>query len=234
MTAAGPDAPAVVARGLSMSGRWGGLFGPLDLDIGTNGVTVLVGPTGLAATALLLTLSGRMRPTAGTLTVLGHTSRSWIRRYSSPAALDDLDGLDEFTTVSDLVTERIRWSSAWYRVVLPARGREVDAMCRPVFGPLSSPPASAFVGRLGETDQVLLRIALANIRRPPLLVVGSIDQIGSRRCQGLVLSRLADLAKTQTVITAAADDVSTEFIRSQVHVDTAAVVDLCAQHADGE
>ena len=75
--AAGPVAPAVVARGIAMTGRWGTIFGPLDLDIPAGGVTVLVGPEGLGCTALLLTLAGRMRPLGGIVRVLGHT---WLRR----------------------------------------------------------------------------------------------------------------------------------------------------------
>jgi energy-coupling factor transporter ATP-binding protein EcfA2 len=216
--AAGPVAPAVVARGIAMTGRWGTVFGPLDLDIPAGGVTVLVGPEGLGCTALLLTLAGRMRPLGGIVRVLGHTGASQIFRLVTPAALGDLDTVDDSVTVSDVVTEQMRWNAPWYRAVHCAGGREVDAMCRSVFGPLPSPPGSAFVGELSDLDQVLLRIALANTRWRPLLVVGGLHQVSSRRCRDILLCRLADLGRSQTVITAAPDEVSHECVRAQIRV----------------
>jgi len=143
--AAGPVAPAVVARGIAMTGRWGTVFGPLDLDIAAGGVTVLVGPTGLGCTALLLTLAARMRPLRGIVRVLGHAGASQIFRIATPAALGDLDTVDDSVTVTEVVTEQLRWNAPWCRAVPRAGGREVDAMCRSVFGPLPSPPGSAFV-----------------------------------------------------------------------------------------
>jgi energy-coupling factor transporter ATP-binding protein EcfA2 len=216
--AADPVAPAVVARGIAMTGRWGTVFGPLDLAIPTGGVTVLVGPKGLGCTALLLTLAGRMRPLRGTVTVLGKAGASQIFRTATPAAIGDLDTVTDSVTVTDVVTEQMRWNAPWYRAVHRAGGREVDAMCRSVFGSLPSPPGSAFVGELSELDRVLLRIALANSRWRPLLVVGSLHQVSSRWCRDLLLWRLADLGRSQTVITAAPDEVSNECVRAQIRV----------------
>ncbi len=53
--------PALVARGIRMSGPWGPVYGPIDLDVDAGGVTVLVCPAGTGRTALLMTLAGRMR-----------------------------------------------------------------------------------------------------------------------------------------------------------------------------
>jgi energy-coupling factor transporter ATP-binding protein EcfA2 len=216
--AAGPVAPVVVARGIAMTGRWGTIFGPLDLDIAAGGVTVLVGPTGLGCTALLLTLAGRMRPLRGIVKVLGHAEASQIFRIATPAALGDLDTVDESVTVTDVVTERMRWNAPWYRAVRRAGACEVDAMCRSVFGPVPSPPGSAFVGELSDLDQVLLRIALANTRWRPLLVVGGLHRVSSRRCRDILLCRLADLGRSQTVITAAPDEVSNECVPAQIRI----------------
>lgn len=226
--------PAVVARGISVTGRWGRLFGPVNIDLAAGGVTVLVGPTGLASTALLLTLSGRMRPTAGTVTVLGHIDSAQISRVATVAALGDLDALDDFTTVGELVTEQMRWNAVWYRGVQAAAERQVDAVCRPVFGPLPSPPRSSFVGELDELVRVLLRIALANTRRRALLMVGSIDQVAGHRCRDILLSRLADLGRNQTVITTAADEVANKAVRAQIRVDDAAGADMRARRAGAE
>jgi hypothetical protein len=216
--AAGPVAPVVVARGIAMTGRWGSVFGPLDFDIAAGGVTVLVGLKGLGCTALLLTLAGRMRPLRGVVRVLGQAGASQIFRLAALAALGDLDAVDDSVTVTDVVTEQMRWNAPWYQAVHRAGEGEVDAMCRSVFGPLSSPPGSAFLGELSDLDQVLLRIALANIRWRPLLVVGGLHQVGSRRCRDILLCRLADLGRSQTVITAAPDEVSHEGVRAQIRV----------------
>ncbi|MDT5132140.1 MAG: hypothetical protein QOE41_1451, partial [Mycobacterium sp.] len=119
----------------------------------------------------------------------------------------------------------MRWNAPWYRPVHRAGGREVDAVCRSVFGPLPPPPVSAFVGELSDLHQVLLRIALANTRWRPVLVVGSLHQVSSRRCRDILLGRLADLGRSQTVITAAPDDVSNECVRTQIRIgDPAASV----------
>jgi hypothetical protein len=222
--AAGPVEPAVVARGIAMTGRWGTGFGPLDIDIAAGGVTVLVGGRQrLSSTALLLTLAGRMSPLQGMVSVLGHTGAAQIFRVSTAAALDGLDTIDGSVTVTDVVTEQMRWNAPWYRVIHRAGSREVDAMCRSVFGSLPSPPGSAFVGELSELDQILLRIALANTRWRPMLVVGNLHQVSSSRCRDILLCRLADLGCNQTVITAAPDEVSNECVRAQIRVGDPAV-----------
>jgi energy-coupling factor transporter ATP-binding protein EcfA2 len=211
--------PAVVARGMSTSGRWGNLFGPVDLDIAAGGVTVLVGPTGLGATALLLTLAGRMAPLSGTLTVLGRAGVPQIFSLAAAAGLGDVDAVDEFITVGDAVTEQIRWREHWYRRVPQARDGDVQAVCRPVFGNVPVPSRSTFVGELCDLDALLLRIALANVRRRPVLVVGSLDQLPRRESRDVLLHRLAVLGRGQTVVTAAADEVNTEYVRAQVRLD---------------
>lgn len=48
----------------------------------------------------------------------------------------------------------------------------------------------------------LLRIALANVKRPPLLVVGGTDQLTREASSELLLERLVALGEHQTVITA--------------------------------
>ena len=63
--------PAVVARGIRVSGPLGPVYGPIDLTIPAGGLNVLVCPTGSGRTALMMTLAGRMKPTSGELTVAG-------------------------------------------------------------------------------------------------------------------------------------------------------------------
>ena len=191
------------ARAIELHGPWGHVFGPLDLDIDIGGVTVLAAPAGAARTALLMALCGRMRLTAGSLTVLGFEDKPMaVFRNSTIACLNELDEVRPSVTVRDLVTEQLRWDSPWYRFVPRVGMSGVEEMCGEVFGDIPLPPLNAFVDDLPEIQQLLLRIAVANTRRPPLLVVGRIDKIADDEERLMVLERLVALGQTQSVITA--------------------------------
>lgn len=197
---------AVTARGISMTGPWGQAFGPLDLDIPAGGLTVLLGPPGSGRTALLMTVAGRMKPSAGTLTVLGRRKARDIFGVAALAGVEQLDAIFESVTVRDLITEQIRWDSPWYQLVRRAGKAERDAVCRPVFGELPMPQLNDYVEQLDELTGLLLRIALANTARPPLLVVGSIDEVTNYRDRATLIRRLVALGEKQTVITASANE----------------------------
>jgi len=212
-------AQAVAARGIALNGPWGRVFGPLDLDIETGGVTVLTAPAGSGRTALLMSLAGRMKPATGTLTVFGRTRARDIFATSALAGIERLDSVYESVTVADLVTEQSRWDAPWYRLVRRAGDDELQTMCGPVFGQLPLPRLSAYVGELDELDGLLLRIALADTARPPLLVVGSLDQVASDRNRETLIRRLVDLGQHQTVITATVNPVPDGLgIRAQIPV----------------
>lgn len=67
---------------------------------------------------------------------------------------------------------------------------------------------------------LLLRIALANTARPPLLVVGSIDEIKNSRDRAILLTRLVKLGEKQTVITSSANPIPDGFgLAGQITVD---------------
>jgi predicted ABC-type transport system involved in lysophospholipase L1 biosynthesis ATPase subunit len=211
--------PAVVARGLAVSGPSGPVYGPVDLDVDVGGVSVLICAAGTGRTALLMTLAGRMRPDRGTLSVFGATEP---RRIFDRAAIADIDGLDavaESVTVRDALTEQMRWNAPWYRVVRRADAAALEAVCAPVFGDLPLPPLTEYVEELSELDGLLLRIALANTARPPLLVVGDLDRVTSDHSRELLLHRLIDLGERQTVITATVNGVTTDAVRAQIVVD---------------
>ncbi|MEU5843328.1 hypothetical protein [Rhodococcus sp. NPDC047139] len=193
----------VSARGIELHGPWGHVFGPLDLDIDEGGVTVISAPPGAARTAFLMALCGRMRLTRGSMTILGFVDRpNKVIANSAIACVDELDGVRPSVTVRDLVTEQKRWDSPWYKIVPRVNEEGVAEMCAEVFGDVPVPPLQAFVDDLPELQQLLLRIAVANTRRPPLLVVGRIDKIADDAERAKLLERLVALGRNQSVITA--------------------------------
>ncbi|MFE3289216.1 hypothetical protein [Rhodococcus sp. NPDC059234] len=196
------DGTLVSARGIELDGPWGHVFGPLDLDIDAGGVTVIAAQSGAARTALLMTLCGRMRLSGGALTVLGFSKPTTVLANSAIACLNELDEVSPSVTVRDLVTEQLRWNSPWYRLVPRVNDDGVRDMCAQTFGEVDLPPLNAFVDDLPEIQQLLLRIAVANTRRPPLLVVGRIDKIADDTEREVLLERLVALGERQSVITA--------------------------------
>jgi len=220
----------VVARGIRMTGPWGPVYGPIDLEIeAVGGVTVLVCPAGTGRTALLMTLAGRMRPVAGQLTVFGSSEATEIFGLAALAGIDELDTVAESVTVRDLITEQLRWDAAWYRLIRRAGESELQRICGPVFGDLPLPPLTEYVEELSELDGLLLRIALANTGRPPLLVVGDLDQVTSDRNRDLLVSRLVELGREQTVITATVNGVDHAGIRAQLEVVNVSRTELVSE-----
>jgi len=158
-----------------------------------------------------------MNPTRGTLEVFGRKKARDIFAVSALAGIEQLDSVFESVTVRDLITEQSRWDAPWYRLVRRAGEQELIAMCRNVFGQLPLPRLTQYVDNLDELDRLLLRIALANTGRPPLLVVGNLDQVTSNREREVLVRRLVDLGEHQTVITSTVNDVPDGLgIRAQI------------------
>ncbi|WP_233209253.1 ATP-binding cassette domain-containing protein [Mycobacterium sp. ENV421] len=213
--------PAVVARGIRVRGPWGPVYGPVDLEVPAGGVNVLVCPAGSGRTALLMTIAGRMAPQSGELTVFGAGDVHNIFATSALAGIDELDTVPESVTVRDLITEQLRWDAPWYRLVRRADMAALTAICAPVFGPHPLPPLDEYFEELSELDRLLLRIALANTKRPPLLVVGNLDFVTSDLNRDLLIERLIDLGREQTIVTATVNGVSGHDVRSQIPVANA-------------
>jgi ABC-type cobalamin/Fe3+-siderophores transport system ATPase subunit len=194
------------------------VYGPVDLEIPDGGLNVLMCPAGSGRTALLMTIAGRMAPQSGTLTVFGAGRARDIFAKSALAGIDELDTVPESVTVRDLITEQLRWDSPWYRMVPRADAEALNALCTRVFGPHPLPPLDEYFEELTELDRLLLRIALANTGRPPLLVVGHLDFVTSDVNRALLIERLIDLGHGQTVVTATVNDIDHDGIRSRIPV----------------
>lgn len=203
----------ISARRIELSGQWGRVFGPLDLDVDRGGVTLIQAPPGAARTAFLMALCGRMKIKSGRLKVLGETNPRAIFKKSSIACFDELDGPQPSVTVQDLITEQIRWESGFFKWVPLATTEDLKEMCGYLFEGLTLPPIDAFIADLPELHQLLLRIGVANTRRPPLLVIGRFDAISDSAQQLELLDRLVALGEKQSVITA---DVNASDLRDRV------------------
>jgi ABC-type branched-subunit amino acid transport system ATPase component len=228
MSAPLPHEPAITARAITMHGPWGPVYGPVDLDVDAGGVTVLVCPPGSGRTALLMTLAGRMRPESGSVTVFGRTRARDIFANAALAGIDELDTVAESVTVRDLITEQLRWDASWYKLIRRADDAALAAVCGPAFGDLPLPALTEYVEELTELDGVLLRIALANTARPALLVVGDLEQVSSDQDRDALVTRLVELGRAQTVITASVNGVSGHPVR-QIAVENTSRAELAEQ-----
>lgn len=221
--------PVIVARGITMRGPRGPVYGPIDLDVDPGGVTVLNCLAGEGRTALLMTLAGRMRPASGELQVLGSRDARQIFARAALAGVDELDPLPESVTVGEVLTEQLRWRAPWYRRIRRAGPQDLERLCAPVFGELPLPPLEHETDDLAELDALLLRIALANADRPALLVVDGLDALTSDRDRQVALDRLIELGREQTVVTASVNDVSGRAVRAQLSVPNVVRTELAAR-----
>lgn len=206
---------AIEATALQLDGRRGRVFGPVDLAIEPGTLNLITGRAGSGKTSLLLTLVGRMKANRGTeLTVLGRrlpARAAGVQRRSAAVGIHGLDDLDEEVTVAATVREREAWLAPWYTVVRTPDDARIAEVCAPVFGDAPAPRARQLVHELDEADNLLLRIALAMLSNPELLVVDDIDALhdtDSRRRVWEALHGLADAGLTIVVSAATAGELS--------------------------
>ena len=210
ITEESPTRPlAVHARSLVLHGSRGAVYGPVDLEIETGELAIIHGPQGGGRSSLLLTLAGRMVPDRPSeLTVLGERlprHRRAVQRRAALAGFAGIDDLDDSVTVGNLVRERLAWLTAWYRPIPHVSQADVNRMAAPVFGPRPLPRVESVVWDLDEVDVMLLRISLAMLQAPELLVVDDVDQVHDSARRQFVWSRLEAIAASGvTVITSAA------------------------------
>ena len=198
-----PDETILVAQDMGVAASWGHIYGPVNFSVRRGGVTVIVGHGGRGRTALLLTLAGRMKPTSGSLEAFGIADKP--QQLFTRAALgfvDEVDDIEQAIRVHDVITEQVRWAAPWWKWVPQSTQDDYERICRPVFGDLALPHLDSMVEELPELTAALLRIAIANMRKPEVLVVGGIDGLASDTAAHKLLERLVVLGEEQTVITA--------------------------------
>jgi ABC-type multidrug transport system ATPase subunit len=169
----------VCARDLRLVGPRGDVYGPVDLDVPAGWTMAVVGRQGSGRTSLLLTLAGRMRPTSGTLTVVGsdaiaHPRR--VQRRCAVAGFATIDALDDGLRVREVVREQAEFSVPLWRRPLGLHSQGMAALIETVYGTAPFEP-DAFIWQLSTLERSQLRVLLALIASPSLLVVDDVDAV---------------------------------------------------------
>jgi ABC-type Mn2+/Zn2+ transport system ATPase subunit len=191
-----PASAVITATGLGVDGEHGPLFSDVDLKI-TPGFHAIQMPGGPGQDTLLLTLAGRLKPSRGTVTVLGDTQPRGIRRHCSIAAFADIDELEESVTVETVVAEQRRWLAPWYSSVPITAGQTELAE---VFGEIPPPSGKAYIVELSDLELFLLRITLALFSDRPILVIGDLEQVRDDSRRKIAVDRLGEIATRRTVV----------------------------------
>lgn len=193
-----PDAAPtlITAAGLGVDGEHGPLFSGIDLAL-TPGFHAIQMPGGPGQTALLLTLAGRLKPTHGTVSVLGDSQPRAIRRHCSIAAFADIDDLEEAVTVQTVLAEQRRWLAPWYSQVPSQAGQ---AELKEVFGEIAPPSTSSYIVELSDLELFLLRITLALMSDRPIVVVGDLEQVRDNSRRAVAVDRLGAIGTGRTVV----------------------------------
>lgn len=198
------DSLAVTAQGITLEGSEGLVYGPLDFQIPATGLVVLSGRGGSGRTALALTLSGRMKPSGGKLTVLGETKPTKIRLKVAIAGVEAIDQLDRDVRVKTVLNEHRAWSSLWIVWRPQVDQTYYENLCQPVFGDRRLPPLSAYISEIPALDRILLRIALAlhpaHGRPIEMLVMDDLEQVHEDSDRQQLIDTLSRLATTMPVV----------------------------------
>ncbi|CAM3946317.1 MULTISPECIES: hypothetical protein [Tsukamurella] len=196
MADAQPDDVQIRATDLGVDGEHGPLFQGIDLEI-APGFHAIQMPAGPEQNALLLTLAGRLKPSTGTVEVMGDTTPAAIRKHCAIAGFEGIDELDDSVTVETVLAEQRRWLAPWYSMVPLSAGRlEMDQ----VFGPVDRPAPTDLIVELSDLQQLLLRITLALLSDRPIVIVGDLEQVRDNPGRAEAVQRLGAIAARYTVI----------------------------------
>ena len=189
-----------------------------------RGITVVLGQQGSGRTSLLLCLAGRMRLTGGSLRVLGTSSLAEIRALTAIAGFAEIDALEPSVTVGATLRERLAWALPWYRRAPRVTQKVAHELLTPAFGDptptvrttnvsagagttgVAQPAPRTLVRDLDPAQAVLLRIALALIDDPQMLVIDDFDELKNPRDRQRVAERLSALSRDGIGVVLATSD----------------------------
>lgn len=197
---------AIEAYELQLHSRRGMVYGPLDWTVEAGRLGIVTGPPDSGKSTLMLTLTGRMRPSPPSqLRVLG----SWlpdearsVQHRTSVMGVGGLDDLDDVVSVRATVRERLAWLAPWYRIVRNPSDDRIRQICAPAFGEVPVPTGRTSIYELSESSNLLLRIALALASEPELIAVDSVDQLHDVAERDLLWRRLDAIAASGITVVA--------------------------------
>ncbi|MFI1956598.1 ATP-binding cassette domain-containing protein [Streptomyces althioticus] len=188
-----PSGLAVVADGLGLKGPRGWAFRDVSADARPGALIAVAGPSGTGRTCLLLSLTGRMRPTEGRAAVGGlelPRHMAAVRRRSALAHVSGVTDLDPSLTVAEHLREqellRRRFGDALLRPRqllrpraerLRERRRHIDDALATAGLDLAALPKRerTTVRDLERVEALRLSLALALLGRPRLVGVDDTD-----------------------------------------------------------
>jgi ABC-type multidrug transport system ATPase subunit len=196
---------AVHAERLTLRASRGPVYGPVDLDVPEGWLVAVVGAQGEGRTSLLLTIAGRMRPTSGSLDVLGHhlpSGRARVQSHCALANFTGIDTLDDALTVGELIRERADLSVPLWRRPIAIGDDAMNDLMDLVYDGQAPDPATV-VWHLTPLQVAQTRLLLALIGGPRLIVVDDADVVRDPAEQARLWSTLQRICSTGVTIVAA-------------------------------
>ncbi|WP_062202293.1 ATP-binding cassette domain-containing protein [Demequina salsinemoris] len=221
------DAPAATPpvldiRAAGVSTRRASVYGPLDARI-SQPITLVLGDRGSGRTSLLLSVGGRMRLSKGSIRTLGYDvtkNARRVRNFTALAGFDAIDRPDGAARIAEVIRERQTWLAPWYRRVPAPTPRIVHDLLAAVYGDVPVPTSGSLVRDLTEGQELLLRVALALIEEPRLLLVDDLDDVKNPAERAKVAARLQAIALSGiAVVVGSADPRDAAFFDADL-VDT--------------
>lgn len=167
---------AVTAEGLGMDGPRGRVFHNVSLQAPPGSLIAVRGPSGSGRTCLILTLTGRMRPTTGRAEVAGHRlprRAAAVRRISALGPVASVTDLEPALSVAEHLKERTllerRFAASPTAVLHPLRER--SAARSRAHEALSAAGLTA-AGREGAVSDGELRTPVRDLDRPDVFRLG--------------------------------------------------------------
>ncbi|MGW1377269.1 ATP-binding cassette domain-containing protein [Streptomyces sp. NPDC002446] len=212
-----PHGAAVTATGFGLKGPRGWAFRDITVTAGPGSLIAVQGPSGSGRTCLLLALTGRMKPAAGTAEVGGLPLPKKMAAVRSVTALAHVPGvaeLDPALTVGEHLRERAllqgRFGGSLRALLRPRRERRAQARAL-VDGALEAAGLDpetlpkgirTCVRDLERLEALRLSVALALIGGPRLLAVDDTDLKLSDEERAAAWTMLRGLAAAGTTVLA--------------------------------
>lgn len=192
------EPPVVVADGLGVHTHRGWVFEGLTFKAAAGQLVAIAGPGGSGRTAALLTLGGRMRPSAGVLKVCGMLLPEHAAQVRSKSAVARIGGavtLDPELRIRDLIRERA--------LVARRSHRAFGSACSVVQAEFDE---RAVVGSLDTHRVTLLALALALMEGRQIVFLDDLDQGSDAGSQAWLWAAARRAADTGVCVLATTTD----------------------------